>query len=556
MLKLLHSAKNAAEAGAPAEGGHAAGHDAHAIFAQTSLMVTVVVSIALYFDYKIKKNKFFYLPESAASMLFGTILGVLICWTSTPEQQVAARFNSSLFFFILLPPIIFEAGYTIKQGNFFKNFGTIILYAVGGTLISTFIVGYGLYALAVKGIVPLDSSDAIECLLFGSLISATDPVATLTLMGSPLIGAPPVLYALVFGEAVLNDAVAIVLYQSFEAFLSVQFDSTTVAQAMVKFAWVSFGSLGVGVAVGLMASFMFKQTNFKSLPHFEITLTLLFAFSSYFMSEALHLSGIMALFFCGLTLAHYNTTNISEITQHATHDAFKSLAQICETFVFVYLGITIGLSAAGTVGDIQWSASLSFFTLLFCLIGRACNTFPLTWWANRSRRVKIPFRMQICIWFSGLRGAIAFALSLQVPTSNGSVIMTSTLVVVVITTFIFGGLTEPMLRLNGMKGYGAKDPNAPPRPPKTPEQKARSLELKRAHMSGLEKFWLSFDNMYMKYWFGGVINEEFAVYREALPAEQLAHGHDDSDSDDEEPEVAVESVEMEVGGEAQPVEEN
>ena len=203
----------------------------------------------------------------------------------------------------------------------------------------------------------------MRSLLFGSLISATDPVATLTLMGSPIIGAPPVLYALVFGEAVLNDAVAIVLYKSFEAFLTVPFDSSTVMQALVQFVWVSFGSLGVGVAVALCASFMFKQTNFRAMPHFEITLILLFAFGSYFLSECLHLSGIMALFFCGLGLAHYNSTNISEITQHVTHDAFKSLAQICETFVFVYLGITIGLSAAGTVGDIKWSASLSFFTL-------------------------------------------------------------------------------------------------------------------------------------------------------------------------------------------------
>jgi NhaP-type Na+/H+ or K+/H+ antiporter len=125
------------EAEAAAEHSAGGGHNAHAVFASGALFVVVVVSICLYLDYKIKKNKFFYLPESAASMLFGTCIGLLICWTSTPEQQVAARFNSSLFFFILLPPIIFEAGYTIKQGNFFNNFGTILLYALAGTLIST-----------------------------------------------------------------------------------------------------------------------------------------------------------------------------------------------------------------------------------------------------------------------------------------------------------------------------------------------------------------------------------------------------------------------------------
>ncbi len=411
-----------------------------------------------------------------------------------------------------------------------------------------FIVGYGLYVLSLANVVPLDKEDVIESLLFGSLISATDPVATLTLMGSPIIGAPPVLYALVFGEAVLNDAVAIVLYKAFEAFLSAPFDSTTVMQALGMFVRVSLGSLVVGVAVALLASFMFKQTDFRAMPHFEITLILLFAFGSYFFAECLRLSGIMALFFCGITLAHYNSHNISPISQHSTHDAFKSLAQICETFVFVYLGITIGLSAAGTVGDIHWSASLSFFTLLLCLVGRACNTFPLTWLANRRRKVPIPFKMQICIWFSGLRGAIAFALSLQVPTPNGSLIMTSTLVVVVITTFVFGGLTEPMLRLNGMKGYGAKDPNAPPKAPKTAEQRKRAAERTLQHMSALEKFWMSFDNMYMKYWFGGIIKPQFAIYRDVNAAEvddrhesTHAHGHDD-DEEEEDDDVDVDDV--------------
>lgn len=201
--------------------------------------------------------------------------------------------------------------------------------------------------------------------MFGSLISATDPVATLSLMGNPTVGAPPLLYALVFGEAVLNDAVAIVLYQTFESFLDIPFTTGTVWQATVKFVYVSIGSVFIGCGVALVCAFMFKKTDFRALPHFEITLTLLFAFGSYFLAEISHLSGIMSLFFCGVVLAHYNTANISEVSRHATHDAFKSFAQICESFVFIYLGITIGISLSGQDLRIVWSPSLSFATIVF-----------------------------------------------------------------------------------------------------------------------------------------------------------------------------------------------
>ena len=181
---------------------------------------------------------------------------------------------------------------------------------------------------------------------------------------------------------------------------------------------------------------------------------------------------------------------------------------------------------------------MAFSTLFLCLLSRACNVFPITWLANRRRRKSIPFRMQLCIWFSGLRGAIAFALSLQVPTKNSSAIMTSTLVVVMVTTFIFGGLTEPMLRYNGMKTGGgvAKAPKV--KGPKTPAALAARAAAQRVHMTEIEKFWLSFDNMYMKYWFGGEIDEEWSVYREPVAAasasaEGHGHGDDDDSSDDE-----------------------
>eukprot|EP00455_Lapot_gusevi_P017399 TRINITY_DN1927_c0_g1_i5.p2 TRINITY_DN1927_c0_g1~~TRINITY_DN1927_c0_g1_i5.p2 ORF type:complete len:566 (-),score=199.10 TRINITY_DN1927_c0_g1_i5:224-1921(-) len=493
--------------------------DAHELFGTHALLFVMVVGVCLYFDFKIKKHQLYFIPESAASMLIGFLLGGLATWTTTDEAEVV-KFNANLFFFILLPPIVFEAGYTLDRKSFFSNIGSILVFAVVGTSISTVIVGYGLFSAAKNGHVPLNKSNALEALLFGSLISATDPVATLTILGSPNIGAPQLLYSLVFGEAVLNDAVAIVLYKTFEGFLHVEFTNATIFYAFTKFLFISVGSVFLGFLVALLCAFLFKKSRgLKKLAHFEITLTLMFAYGSYFAAELCGLSGIMALFFCGIALAHYNYFNLSHHTQHTTHGFFKSIAQICDTFVFAYLGITIGVSIDPESGYfLTWNVPLIFITLGLILVGRMANVFPLAWIVNRFRSKPITMPMQCAMWYAGLRGAIAFALSLQVPTAHGSEIVTTTLAIVVFTTIVCGGTTEPVLRLCGLKNFVE------------PEEPIGEDGLPLDAPKGLIRFWLIFDNTYMKRWFGGEIDPIYSL----IPVEpHEMPGYHPSEEDDD-----------------------
>ena len=112
------------------------------------------------------------------------------------------------------------------------------MFAVVGTLISTFVIALFMWALAAGKVVPLEDHTPIEALLFGALISAVDPVATLAIMGAEEIGCNPLLYSLVFGESVLNDAVAIVLFRTIKEFLpsapgsSQNFDFMTVLSVL------------------------------------------------------------------------------------------------------------------------------------------------------------------------------------------------------------------------------------------------------------------------------------------------------------------------------------
>ena len=215
---------------------------------------------------------------------------------------------------------------------------------------------------------------------------------------------------------------------------------------MLEFVGVSIGSVLVGIIIGLLCSFLYKHTHISDYPTYEIALLFLFAYGSYALAEAVELSGIMALFFCGIVLAHYNSYNLSETSHVTTEVIFHSLAQVAETFVFLYMGMGLFTGRFST-----WSPNFIAIAIVSCLIARMFNTFPISFVANFTRKVKIPLRMQFVIWFAGLRGAIAFALSQNMPGVHKGVYETTTLGVVIFTTVICGGLTEPMLGYMKMK---------------------------------------------------------------------------------------------------------
>lgn len=417
-----------------------------------AFLVILLVTLCVLLGLVLKKTKWsYYLPESGAAMIFGFIVGGL---ASLAGEEEADRlvFSPNVFFFILLPPIIFEAGYTLEKKPFFRNLGSIMTYAIFGTLVSTILFGLIMWGFARAGAFPLDTANPLECLLFGSLISATDPVATLAILGAPELKADPLLYAIVFGESVLNDAVAIVLYNTFAAFVDEPFGAATLFQGVGLFFGISLGSTLVGIFIASIGCYTIKSIDFSEYPHYEFTLITLFAFASYFFAEMCTLSGIMSLFFAAITMSHYNVTNITEMTQHTTHQAYKTIAQICETFVFVYIGVTAGIGASPLVYELQWSFTMVVCTIFCILLGRFFNIYPLTWILNRYRNLKIPGRMQFPMWFAGLRGAVAFALSLRVPTTGGPYIVSTTLCVVMFTTLVMGGTTLPVLRKFGMTG--------------------------------------------------------------------------------------------------------
>lgn len=332
----------------------------------------------------------------------------------------------------------------------------------------------------------------LDAFFFGALLSATDPVTVLAIFKE--LGVDPDLYANVFGESVLNDAVAIVLFRTIETFVTESITFASVVIAILDFARILLGSIAVAIVIGVFAALTFKWTDLYKYPRTESVLIILFAYQSYLMAESLRLSGIVAILFAGIVMAHYAYKNLSGEAQHSSRAIFEALAFLFETFIFIYLGMAL------FTFNHAWDPVLIILMLPILLISRAINIFPLGFVMNLKRKShhKVTMPQQIMLWFGGLRGAMAFALSIAVPTSapfDSRVFLTTTLVISIFTIFVFGGLTIPMLKWLRipMKGHGGgghdENTNEMGHPAAAdPESETRTLEIASLQKSKVMNF--------------------------------------------------------------------
>ncbi|KRX40644.1 Sodium/hydrogen exchanger 9, partial [Trichinella murrelli] len=353
-----------------------------------------------------------------------------------------ATFDSEIFFNILLPPIIFNAGYSLKKGHFFRNIGSILMYAVCGTSLSVVVVGLVMYGFTSFVRLPFSLS---ETFLFGAVISATDPITVLAIFNDLKVDSD--LFALVFGESALNDAVAIVLSQTIERHSpspgseALLFDGRALLNSFGHFFGVFFGSMGIGSLVGCLASLFMKFTKISQYPLLEATLFILMSYLSFLISEAAHMTGIVSVLFCGICQAHYTFNNLSSDSKMRTKQFFEVLTFLSENFIFTYIGVSLFTSQAHLFNI--WFI-LGAFIAIF--IGRLIMIYPLTAILNVGRRPPIPMKHQHMLFFAGLRGAMAFALAIRNTSSPQMRIIYSTTSLIVIFTVLFnGGLTVQII---------------------------------------------------------------------------------------------------------------
>ncbi|XP_062854224.1 sodium/hydrogen exchanger 7 [Trichomycterus rosablanca] len=356
-------------------------------------------------------------------------------------------FDPEVFFNILLPPIIFHAGYSLKKRHFFRNLGSIITYAFLGTAISCFVIGnlmYGVVKLMQMVGQLTDKFYYTDCLFFGAIISATDPVTVLAIFNE--LHADVDLYALLFGESVMNDAVAIVLSSSIVAYQPTgtnthTFDASAFFKSVGIFLGIFSGSFAMGAVTGVVTALVTKFTKLHCFPLLETALFFLMSWSTFLLAEACGFTGVVAVLFCGITQAHYTSNNLSEESTKRTKQLFEVLHFLAENFIFSYMGL-----ALFTFQNHVFSPIFIVGAFIAIFIGRASNIYPLSFLLNLGRRHKIGGNFQHMMMFAGLRGAMAFALAIRdTATYARQMMFTTTLLIVFFTVWVFGGGTTPML---------------------------------------------------------------------------------------------------------------
>ncbi|XP_014111679.1 PREDICTED: sodium/hydrogen exchanger 9 isoform X3 [Pseudopodoces humilis] len=468
------------------------------------LLILTILTIWLF-----KNHRFRFLHETGGAMLYGLVMGLIIRYvTKSPDVENGTvyeceklksgpstllinvtnqvyeyqykreishhnvnghqgnamlqkmTFDPSIFFNILLPPIIFHAGYSLKKRHFFRNLGSILTYAFLGTAISCIVIGLIMYGF-VKAMVHIGQLKQWEfhftdCLFFGSLMSATDPVTVLAIFHE--LNVDTDLYTLLFGESVLNDAVAIVLTHSISIYSPKEnpnaFDAAAFFQSVGNFLGIFAGSFAMGSSYAVVTALLTKFTKLCEFPMLETGLFFLLSWSAFLSAEAAGLTGIVAVLFCGVTQAHYTYNNLSPDSKMRT----KQVA------VFV---------------------------------ARASNIYPLSFLLNLGRKQKIPRNFQHMMMFSGLRGAIAFALAIRDTDSQPKQMMfTTALLIVFFTVWVFGGGTTPMLTwLQIRVGIDPDEDEA-----EAASQSASNLDKSttKAESAWLFRIWYGFDHKYLK----------------------------------------------------------
>ena len=225
-------------------------------------------------------------------IILGLVVGALFYTTNIADHD-SYGLSSEVFFIYLLPPIILEAGYFMPNRPFFNNIGTILLFAICNTIFNVMMTGLTLWAFSFTSIYGDTNFDALSLFVFAALISAVDPSSVLATFIE--IQVNDMLYIIVFGEALLNDAVLVVLYKLFESFAEMGADNITTLDIFLgssSFLVVALGGSFIGIVFGAIASFTTKFT--EHTPILEPLIIMAYSYLSYLTAEMTSTSSILA----------------------------------------------------------------------------------------------------------------------------------------------------------------------------------------------------------------------------------------------------------------------
>ena len=341
--------------------------------------------------------------------------------------------------FIFLPVLVFAAGLGISTRSFVRNLVPILVLAIPALALSAVLVGLALH---------LGLGTALTAaLLFGVLISATDPVAVVAIFRE--LGVPPRLLTLVEGESLLNDGVAIVLFNILLA--AALGERVSILQGVLDFVGVFLGGAAIGAVVGLAAAFLLPWLG--RLP--AAALSVAVAYGSFVLAdEVLGFSGVMATVAAGLVLGGLAPSRAAAPVREVWDELWEALDYIANALLFLLIGLAIDPALIGThLGAIGLAIGV-------VLVARALAVVPLVSALERVAGIPpVGRRNEAVLIWGGLRGGVALALALALPEAlaERDIFIAMTGGVVLATLLLNATTIGPLVRYLGLDEPGRAD---------------------------------------------------------------------------------------------------
>lgn len=421
------------------------------LFQGTGLLFTLVAIFGCI------NHRFIKLPDTIGITAVGLMVSLTISLLGTqhPEmvtgaQALMATINfPELVFHGLLGLLLFAGSLHVDISRLKAYMFPVIALATVGVLISTFVVGFGVHWLTAAMGHPVS---LMYCLMFGALISPTDPIAVLSILKSA--GASTSVETKITGEALFNDGTAVVAFVTLLGLATgaTEFSASNVAWTLAR---EVIGAIVLGVAAGLVVFVLLKTIDSYAI---EIMLTLSLATGGYALAEYLHVSAPLAVVVMGLMIGNHSVKHaMSEKTREHLFSFWDLLDEMLNLVLFSLIGLEV--IALALQWHVLWIGILAVpIVLLARFLSVALPLVPL-----RRLRAHSPHSIKIMTW-GGLRGGISLALALSLPNFEGrEIVIGMTYVVVLFSLLVQATTLGPYVK--HLSGVLKNVHESPPRSP-------------------------------------------------------------------------------------------
>ena len=407
--------------------------------------VSILISLAAIFSYI--NYRFLKIPNTIGLLVIALLmsLGIVILGKmGLPIQDKAKAllkgidFNEALMQG-MLSALLFAGALHVRLEELIKQRWVVAVLASVGVIASTFMVGYASYF--IFGLLGLDIP-LIYCLLFGSLISPTDPIAVLGILKT--VGAPKSLETKIAGESLFNDGVAIVVFLVLLNIAGVgghgEQSEVSAMSIATLFAQEALGGALFGLVIGFIAFRMLASIDNYQV---EILLTLGLVLGGYSLASALHISGPIAIVVAGLIIGNKGRKYaMSDKTREHLDNFWELIDEILNAMLFVLIGLEVLVLTFNTQYLLAGIIMIPTVLLIrFISVGVPVSLMKL-------RQSFTPKIVRILTW-GGLRGGISIALVLTLPHGeNREALLMITYVIVVFSILVQGMTVGKLVNSN------------------------------------------------------------------------------------------------------------